>query len=117
MDNVTRRIFAGGAALAVLGLAMAAAAQQPVKIGFRSEHFAPADEEGPAGPTMPLELPIQFVEKSGAEAVAFLDLAGKTIAARVEPGAADRYRRSATAAVKLQLDKVNVFDAGSGRRL
>jgi branched-chain amino acid transport system substrate-binding protein len=33
MDNVTRRIFAGGAALAVLGLAMGAAAQQPVKIG------------------------------------------------------------------------------------
>jgi multiple sugar transport system ATP-binding protein len=94
-----------------------AADRQPVKIGFRSEHFAPADEEGPAGPTMPLELPIQFVEKSGAEAVAFLDLAGKTIAARIEPGAADRYRRNATAAVKLQLDKVNVFDAGSGRRL
>jgi branched-chain amino acid transport system substrate-binding protein len=33
MDNVTRRIFAGGAAFAVLGLAMGAAAQQPVKIG------------------------------------------------------------------------------------
>jgi branched-chain amino acid transport system substrate-binding protein len=33
MDNVTRRIFASGAALAVLGLAMGAAAQQPVKIG------------------------------------------------------------------------------------
>jgi branched-chain amino acid transport system substrate-binding protein len=33
MDNVTRRFFAGGAALAVLGLAMGAAAQQPVKIG------------------------------------------------------------------------------------
>ena len=33
MDNVTRRVFAGGAALAVLGLAMGAAAQQPVKIG------------------------------------------------------------------------------------
>jgi branched-chain amino acid transport system substrate-binding protein len=33
MDNVTRRVFAAGAALAVLGLAMGAAAQQPVKIG------------------------------------------------------------------------------------
>ena len=33
MDNVTRRVFAGGAALAVLGLAMGAGAQQPVKIG------------------------------------------------------------------------------------
>ncbi len=33
MNNVTRRVFAGGAALAVLGLAMGAAAQQPVKIG------------------------------------------------------------------------------------
>jgi len=33
MDKATRRIFAAGAALAVLGLAMGAAAQQPVKIG------------------------------------------------------------------------------------
>ena len=33
MDNVTRRVFAAGAALAVLGLATGAAAQQPVKIG------------------------------------------------------------------------------------
>lgn len=33
MDNATRRVFAAGAALAVLGLAMGAAAQQPVKIG------------------------------------------------------------------------------------
>jgi branched-chain amino acid transport system substrate-binding protein len=33
MDNVTRRVFAAGAALAVVGLATGAAAQQPVKIG------------------------------------------------------------------------------------
>ena len=33
MDNVTRRVLAAGAALAVLGLATGAAAQQPVKIG------------------------------------------------------------------------------------
>ena len=33
MDNVTRRVFAAGAALAVLGLATGAAAQQTVKIG------------------------------------------------------------------------------------
>src|SRR5687767_8284517 len=33
MDNVTRRVFAAGAALAVLGVATGAAAQQPVKIG------------------------------------------------------------------------------------
>jgi len=91
--------------------------RQPVKLGFRAEHFAPADEAGPAGRGMALELPVELVEKSGAEAIAFLDLAGKTIAARIEPGAAERYRRSATASVTLQLDKVNVFDAGSGRRL
>ena len=33
MDKVTRRVFATGAALAALGAAMGAAAQQPVKIG------------------------------------------------------------------------------------
>ena len=91
--------------------------RQDVKVGFRSEHFAQAGEDRPAGPTMRLDLPVQFVEKSGADAVAFLDLSGKTIAARVEPGAAERYRRGPSASVLLQLDKINVFDAGSGRRL
>ena len=33
MDNVTRRVFAGAAALAALGVVTGAAAQQPVKIG------------------------------------------------------------------------------------
>jgi branched-chain amino acid transport system substrate-binding protein len=33
MDNVTRRVFAAGAALAALGVVTGAAAQQPVKIG------------------------------------------------------------------------------------
>ncbi len=91
--------------------------RQDVKVGFRSEHFAQPDEDTTAGPTLRLDLPVQLVEKSGADAVAFLDLSGKTIAARVEPGAAERYRRSPSASVLLQLDKINIFDAGSGRRL
>ncbi len=86
-----------------------------MKIGFRSEHFAPADEEGPMGPVMPLELPIQFVEKSGARRSP-----SSTSPARPSPRRSSRAPPSATggarlAAVKLQLDKVNVFDAGSGR--
>jgi multiple sugar transport system ATP-binding protein len=89
---------------------------QTVKVGFRSEHFVQPGEEGEADAIMRFELPIQFVEKLGADAIAFLDLAGATIAARVDP-AAERYRRSRIAAVQLRLDRVNVFDAGTGLRL
>jgi multiple sugar transport system ATP-binding protein len=90
---------------------------QKVKLGIRPEHFAQADEAPPAGKTMRLDLPVQLVEKSGHEAIAFLSMSGNTIAVRVDPHAAARYRRDSTASVILPLDKINVFDAGSGRRM
>ncbi len=90
---------------------------QKVKVGFRPEHFAQPGEAGPAERTMRFDLPVQFLEKTGGDAVAFLDLAGETIVARIDPHSAARYRSSPAASVVLPLGKVNVFDAGSGRRL
>ena len=91
-------------------------AGQPVKIGFRPEHFVQPGE-GAAGKTLRIDLPVQFVEKSGPDAIAFLGLADGTIAVRVEPHAAARYKQGEVASVLLPLDKLNVFDAESGRRM
>jgi len=89
---------------------------QPVKIGFRPEHFVqPGDEV--AGKALRIDLPVQFIEKSGPDAIAFLGLAGGNIAVRVEPHAAARYRQGETAAVLLPLHVLNVFDAETGRRM
>ena len=66
---------------------------------------------------MQIDLPVQFVEKVGPDAIAFLSLPDQTIAVRVDSHAAGRYRREATASVLLPLSKVNVFDAESGLRM
>ena len=90
---------------------------QKVKIGFRPEHFLQAGEASMAGPSVRFDLPVQFLEKSGPDAIAFLSLGKETIAVRVDPRSADRYRQTPSASVFLPLDKINIFDAESGRRM
>ena len=89
---------------------------QKVKVGFRPEHFAEIGD-APQGRTIKMDLPVQFVEKVGPDAIAFLALPEQTIAVRVDSHAADRYRRESKASVLLPLQKVNVFDADTGRRM
>ena len=89
---------------------------QAVKIGFRPEHFVQAGEET-TGKTLRFDLPVQFLEKSGPDAIAFLVAASGTIAVRVDARTADRYRREPTASVMLPLEKINVFNAETGRRM
>jgi multiple sugar transport system ATP-binding protein len=66
---------------------------------------------------IPIERPIEYFEKSGPDAVALLSLQGQAIAARVDARILDRYRRGETLPLALSLDKINVFDAETGRRL
>jgi multiple sugar transport system ATP-binding protein len=89
---------------------------QAVKVGFRPEHFVQSAEDA-TGNTLRIELPVQFLEKSGTDAIAFLSAANGTIAVRVDARTADRYRREPTASVILPLEKVNVFNAETGRRM
>jgi multiple sugar transport system ATP-binding protein len=88
-----------------------------VKIGFRPEHFLAADHEGSAERHVAIERPIEYFEKSGPDAIAFLSLQDRSIAARVAPRTLDRYQGCARLRLALSLDKINVFDAGTGRRL
>ena len=85
-----------------------------VKLGFRAEHFAPAER---GAPILKISLPVQFVERSGAETIALLDLSGAPISARVELSEATRLTKGSVATVTLDLTKINVFDAVSGRRM
>ena len=89
---------------------------EAVKVGFRPEHFLQPGEDA-VGKTLRLDLPVQFLEKSGTDAIAFLSAAGETVAVRVDARAADRYRPETTASIVLPLEKINVFNAESGRRM
>jgi multiple sugar transport system ATP-binding protein len=90
---------------------------QPVKVGFRPEHLGDQSDMTDGRRTLHLDLPVQFLEKSGPEAIAFLRLPDATIAMRVDQHAAARLKQGVTASVVLPLDKLNVFDAGTGRRM
>ena len=88
-----------------------------VKVGFRPEHFLAAGDAGSAGRHVAIERPIEYFEKSGPDAVAFLSLKGQAIAARLDVRILDRCQRGSKLPLALSLDKINVFDAGNGRRL
>jgi len=87
-----------------------------VKVGFRPEHFLTTGDAS-SSRRIPIERPIEYFEKSGPDAVALLSLQGQAIAARVDARILDRYRRGETLPLALSLDKINVFDAETGRRL
>ena len=88
-----------------------------VRIGFRPEHFAQSGAGGYDGRMLQLDLPVQLLEKSGPDAIAFLSLGKATIAVRVEPRSADRFMETQTASVHLPLDSISIFDADTGRRM
>ncbi len=90
---------------------------QKVVVGFRPEHFAQDGREEGHGPTMPLAFPVQFVEKAGHDAIMFLGTPGEPVAVRIEGRFADRYRNESSTTVLLPLNRINVFDAESGRRM
>ncbi len=90
---------------------------QKVRIGFRPEHFVQENDETPHGRTMRFQFPVTFVEKAGPDAIAFLSLPKDIVTVRIDARTADRYRKDPNASVILPLDKINVFDAESGRRM
>jgi multiple sugar transport system ATP-binding protein len=87
-----------------------------VKVGFRAEDLFTEDHGG-GTPTARFDCPVEYFEKSGADAYAFLSLAGRTITVRLDGRDANRYRDRPALPVYLPLDKLNIFDAATGLRL
>jgi multiple sugar transport system ATP-binding protein len=93
---------------------------QRMKVGFRPEHLVQPSNAAAAasnGRSMRLDLPLMFLEKTGPEAIAFLKLDDTTIAVRIEQHAAAKFTEGETATLVLPLNKLNVFDFDSGRRM
>jgi multiple sugar transport system ATP-binding protein len=69
------------------------------------------------GGVLKLERPVDYYEKSGADAIAFLSLPSGPISVRVDGRHSGQFRGAETMPALLQLSKINVFDAQSGRRM
>ena len=91
---------------------------QKVTIGFRAEHVSSGDK-APGGAKQAFRLPVQFVETSGPDAIAFLQFAGalRPIAMRIDPAQVKKFQVGAIVPVNLPIEKINIFDAHTGRRL
>jgi multiple sugar transport system ATP-binding protein len=89
-----------------------------IKVGFRAEHFLQVNgAAGQAGKLLKFDRPVDYFEKSGPDALAFLALPGQVVSARIDAHYAEQYRDKPTLPVLLPLSKINVFDAESGRRV
>jgi multiple sugar transport system ATP-binding protein len=88
----------------------------PIVVGLRPEHFG-APGEAVADPAADFSLPVQYTEKTGGDATAYLDLEDRLLAVRIDPGRIGRLRQGDAVKVAFPQAKLHVFNAASGERL
>ncbi|RYG95776.1 MAG: hypothetical protein EON57_16125 [Alphaproteobacteria bacterium] len=62
-------------------------------------------------------LPVQYTEKTGSDATAYLKFGEALVATRVDPEQIGRFKQGDTINIAFPQGKVHVFDAQSGRRM
>ena len=86
-------------------------------VGLRPEHFG---EPGAARAPIRVgnfSLPVQYTEKTGSDATAYLKLGDALVAVRVDPEKIGRFKQGDTVNIGFPQGKVHVFDAQTGRRM
>ena len=89
---------------------------QHVVLGLRPEHFG-APGEALADAAAVLELPVQYTERTGSDATAYLKHGDTLVALRIDPVRAAALKQGTPVSVPFPRGKVNVFDAETGRRM
>jgi multiple sugar transport system ATP-binding protein len=92
------------------------AAGRPVVLGLRPEHFAvngAARDDG----VLRLSLPLRYGERTGSDATAFLEAGDQLLAVRLEPGELAGIAAGSPMSASYPGDKLNIFDAATGRRM
>jgi multiple sugar transport system ATP-binding protein len=91
-------------------------AGMPVAIGLRPEHFAVGDADGMDRAAV-FDLPVRYSERAGSDATAFLAADDQLVAVRIDPSRLRELTVGQPVRASFPRDKLNVFDAGTGRRL
>jgi multiple sugar transport system ATP-binding protein len=89
---------------------------QPVVVGLRPEHFGEPGQ-AVADPAGNFSLPVQYTEKTGGDATAYLKFGDALVATRVDPEAIGQLKQGDTVNIAFPQGKVHLFDAQSGRRM
>jgi multiple sugar transport system ATP-binding protein len=89
---------------------------QKVVLGLRPEHFGePGAAVADAAGTF--SLPVQYTEKTGGDATAYLKFGDSLVASRVDPEIIGQFKQGDTIKIAFPRGKVHVFDAQSERRM
>ena len=87
-----------------------------VVLGLRPEHFSTDGTLNGAGAAR-FSLPVQYTEKTGADATTYLKTGDRLLAVSLSPERVGRLKAGEAFEVSFPHDKLHVFDASSGRRL
>ena len=85
-------------------------------LGLRPEHFSLGEANG-SRPADVFNLPVRYSEKTGSDATAFLAVGDQLISVRIDPAMIKAVGTGNPVKVSFPRDKLNVFDARSGRRM
>lgn len=85
-------------------------------LGLRPEHFGAIDKPL-ADAAGTLELPVQYAERTGSDATAYLRTSDKLVAVRIEPSEVGGAAPGRRVRFSFPKGKANVFDAQTGRRM
>ncbi len=87
-----------------------------IMVGLRPEHFfQPNELDGDAAALF--HLPVQYTEKTGADATGYFKTEEGLLAVSISPDRIARWRQGEVAAIGFPHGKLHVFDAASGQRL
>jgi multiple sugar transport system ATP-binding protein len=87
-----------------------------IVLGFRPEHFLPPGAaDAPAAARF--ELPVQYTEKTGADATSYLKTDRGLLAISVAPGRTNELKPGQMVSIGFPHDQLHAFDAASGVRL
>lgn len=87
-----------------------------IQIGLRPEHFAAANAPD-GGSAAQFQLPVQYTEKTGADATAYFKTDSGLLAVSIPPDRIGALRQGDVATLSFPHDKVHAFDSASGMRL
>jgi multiple sugar transport system ATP-binding protein len=87
-----------------------------IVVGFRPEHFSQPNESIADAATH-FELPVQYTEKTGGDATAYLKIDNGMLAVRVHPEAIGRLKQGDIVKIGFPKGKVHLFDAKEQYRL
>jgi multiple sugar transport system ATP-binding protein len=102
--------------LSQYGFVTAPTEGQSIVVGLRPEHFGQPGE-AVANSAGSFSLPVQYTEKTGSDATAYLKFGEALVATRVDPEKIGGFKLGDTVNIAFPQGKVHVFDAQSGRRM